>query len=849
MRAGCPQQRTHPRFPIGRLQGGAGRLPAAANAPKILNCMEGFKAVRAGCPQQRLHPRFPVGCGQVARSSERTQDSQLEGFKAVRAGCPQQRTHPRFPIGRLQGGAGRLPAAANAPNFPIGRLQDGAGRLPAAASAPKIPNWKASRRCGQATRSSERTQDFQLEGFKVVRAGCPQQRSHPIKIPNWKASRRCGQVARSSERTQDSQLEGFKAVRAGCPQQRTHPRFSIGRLQGGAGRLPAAANAPKIPNWKASRRRGQVARSSECAQLPNWKAPRRCRQAARSSDCTQDSPLEGFKAVRAGCPQQRMHPRFSIRRLQGGAQRAYPRFSVGRLQVRAGLLLAAADAQIPDWKASRRCGQAARSSDRTQLRFAIGRLQGGAGRLPAAANAPKIPNWKASRRCGQAARSSERTQDSQLEGFKAVRAGCPQQRLHPRFPVGCGQVARSSECTRDSQLEGFKAVRAGCPQQRTHPRFAIGRLQGSAGRLPAAANAPNIPNCGRLQGGAGRQPAAVTAYKIPHWKDSRRCGQAARSSECTQDSQLEGFKAVRAGCPQQRAYPRFSAGRLQGGAGLLPAAANAQIPDWKASRRWSGCPQQRTHRRFPFGRLQGGAGRLSAVAKAPKTPNWKALTASLFTWPSCVKHESRSPTNLLCQTSRAGIDFQAMREGKNWKASRRCGQVARSSERTQDSQLEGLKAVRASCPQQRPHTKFPIGRLQGGAGRLPAAASAPKIPNWKASRRCGQAARSSERTQDSQFEGFQAVWAGCPQQRAHPRFSVGRLQGGAGRLPAAANASRQCGQATRSSDCTQDSSLDGLKAVRAGCPQQRMQARFAIGRLQGGAGRLLADANAPKIPS
>ena len=64
------------------------------------------------------------------------------------------------------------------------------------------------------------------------------------KIFNWKVSRRCGQAARSSERTQDSQLEGFKAVRAGYPQQRTHPRFPIGRFQGGAGRLPAAAIAP-----------------------------------------------------------------------------------------------------------------------------------------------------------------------------------------------------------------------------------------------------------------------------------------------------------------------------------------------------------------------------------------------------------------------------------------------------------------------------------------------------------------------------------------------------------------------------------------------------------------------------
>ena len=202
-------------------------------------------------------------------------------------------------------------------------------------------------------------------------------------------------------------------------------------------------------------------------------------------------------------------------------------------------------------------------------RFPIGRLEDGAGcgagRLPAAANARKILTWKASRRCGQAARGSECTQDSHLEGLKAVRAVCPQQRTRPRLPIGrlqggagrrpaaatarfpiqrlharrCGQAGRS-----------FKSGRAGCPQQRMHQIFQIKSLQGGAGRLPAAANAPKIPN----------------------WKASRRCGQAARTSECTQDSQLEGFmqggsgklpegfKAVRAGCPQQRTHPRFPIG-------------------------------------------------------------------------------------------------------------------------------------------------------------------------------------------------------------------------------------------------------------------------------------------------
>ena len=75
----------HPRFPIGRLQGG-GRLRFAI----------GWLQSGAGM--------------QAARSSERTQDSLLEGFKAA-CGQAARSSEPRFPIGRLEGGAGRLPAA------------------------------------------------------------------------------------------------------------------------------------------------------------------------------------------------------------------------------------------------------------------------------------------------------------------------------------------------------------------------------------------------------------------------------------------------------------------------------------------------------------------------------------------------------------------------------------------------------------------------------------------------------------------------------------------------------------------------------------------------------------------
>ena len=320
----------------------------------------------------------------------------------MRAGRPHERTHPRFPIGRLH--ARRFGQAAR-------RLQSSASRLPAAANAPKISNW-----CGQAARSSEGTQDSQLEGLKAVRAGCPQQRMHP-RLPS-------------------SELEGFKAVRA------------------------AAANAPKIPNWKASR-------WSDSTQDSQLAAPRRCGKAARSSECTQDSQLEGFKAVQACCPQQRRHPRFLIGRLPGGPIAP----------------------KIPSWQ-----------------------LQGGAGRLPAAANAPKIPNWKASKRCRHAARSSECTQDSQLD-LQGGAGRLPAAASAPKIP--------NSKASRRLQGgAGRLPAAANAPKmQRMHPRFSIGRLQGSAGRLPAAANAPQTPVRPKIPNSkASRQRghAAANEPKIPN---------------------------------------------------------------------------------------------------------------------------------------------------------------------------------------------------------------------------------------------------------------------------------------------------------------------------------------------
>ena len=183
--------------------------------------------------------------------------------------------------------------------------------------------------------------------------------------------------------------------------------------------------------------------------------------------------------------------------------------------------------------------------------------------LPAAAQAPKIPTWRASKRCGQAARSRESTEDSQVEGFLSVRAGCPQQRAHPIFRIR-------------RRRGRVKAVRACYPQQRLHPRFPIGKLEGGAGRLPAAAKASKIPSqTGRLEGGAGWLHAAANAARERTQGSQltvfNSVQEAPRSSEGTQDSQLESFKAVRAGCPQQRTH--------EGGAGRLPAAAKAfKIP-------------------------------------------------------------------------------------------------------------------------------------------------------------------------------------------------------------------------------------------------------------------------------
>ena len=186
-------------------------MPAAANAPKILN----WKSSRRCEQQQRMHPRFLIG---------------------------------------------RLPGGPIAPKIPSWQLQGGAGRLPAAANAPKIPNWKASKRCRHAARSSVCTQDSQLD-LQGGAGRLPAAASAP-KIPNSKASRRLQGGA------------GRLPAAANAPKmQRMHPRFSIGRLQGSAGRLPAAANAPqnpvrpKIPNSKASRQHGHAAANEP--KIPN----------------------------------------------------------------------------------------------------------------------------------------------------------------------------------------------------------------------------------------------------------------------------------------------------------------------------------------------------------------------------------------------------------------------------------------------------------------------------------------------------------------------------------------------------------------------------------------------------
>ena len=61
-----------------------------------------------------------------------------------------------------------------------------------AVNIPRIREQRVLRRCGQAARSSECTQDSRAEGLEVVR---------------------------SSECTQDWRAEGCEAVPAGCPQQ------------------------------------------------------------------------------------------------------------------------------------------------------------------------------------------------------------------------------------------------------------------------------------------------------------------------------------------------------------------------------------------------------------------------------------------------------------------------------------------------------------------------------------------------------------------------------------------------------------------------------------------------------
>ena len=61
-------------------------------------------------------------------------------------------------------------------------------------------------------------------------------------------------------------------------------------------------------------------------------------------------------------------------------------------------------------------------------------------------------------------------------------------------------------------------------------------LEGAAGRLPPQQRMYPTFTINTLKAAAGRQPAAASAPKIRDEKHGRRCGQAARSSECTQDS-------------------------------------------------------------------------------------------------------------------------------------------------------------------------------------------------------------------------------------------------------------------------------------------------------------------------
>ena len=76
------------------------------------------------------------------------------------------------------------------------------------------------------------------------------------------------------------------------------------------------------------------------------------------------------------------------------------------------------------------------------------------------------------------------------------------------------------------------------------------------------------------------------------------------------------------------------------------------------------------------------------------------------------------------------------------RAGTRCGLAARSTGRSQESGKKGWKEVRAGRPRHGKKPRVPKEGLEGGAGWKPEAREEAKSPERKAGRRCGLDARS-----------------------------------------------------------------------------------------------------------
>ena len=188
------------------------------------------------------------------------------------------------------------------------------------------------------------------------------------------------------------------------------------------------------------------------------------------------------------------------------------------------------------------------------------------------------------------------------------------------------------------------------------------------------------------------------------------------------------------------------------------------------------------------------------------------------------------------------------------RAGRRCGLAARSTGRSQESGKKGWKEVRAGRPQ---HGKKPRVRkegLEGGTGWPPAAREEAKSPERRAGTRCGLAARSTGRSQETRKKGWKEVRAGRPQHGKKPRDPKEGLEGGAGWPPAAREEAksperrvgRRRGQAARTGR-SQETQKKSWKEVRAGRPQHGKKQVPKEG-LEGGVGWTPAAREEAKSP-